>query len=203
MRPGRTLLWSIVGGAVVAAAVAAALIDVSAGTPPKAASSPAPPPISARPRSDHSAPVVIPKTSGTSSFAYLSDLNPSGVPGVVVRGPVRISGSIYPKSISFYCDVGDQTPFPAYTLAHDARRFQATIGLAPKSPPQFEATIILIRDGRTRRTFDVSLRKPRTVDVDVAGVRTLQLECFGSGNSYTGGEAIDVVVGNARVSERR
>ena len=205
MRPGRTLLWSIVGGAVVAGAVAAALIDVSAGTPPKAASSPVAPPVSssASPQSDRSAPVVIPTPSGTSSFAYLSDLNPSGVPGVVVRGPVTISGSIYPRSISFYCDVGDQTPFPAYTLAHDARRFQATIGLAPKSPPQFQATVILIRDGRTRRTFDVSLRKPRTVDVNVARVHTVQLECFGSGNSYTGGEAIHVVLGNARVSEGR
>jgi hypothetical protein len=121
---------------------------------------------------------------------------------VVVGGPVTIAGSIYPKSISFYCDVGDQTPFPAYHLRHNARRFQATIGLAPKSPPQFQGTVILLGDGRTRRTFTVSLHKPKTVDVDVAGLHTLQLECFGSGNSFTGGEAIDLVLGNARVSER-
>ena len=144
MRRGRTLFWTIIGSVVAAVAVVIALIQVNSGTPPKAASSPVPPiSASASPPASESAPVVIPKTSSTSSFSYLSDLNPSGNLGELVNpGPVKIAGSIYPKSISFYCNVGDPTAFPAYKLRHNARRFQATIGLAAESPLEF-------RSGRT------------------------------------------------------
>ena len=205
MRRGRTLFWTIIGSVVAAVAIVIALIQVNSGTPPKAASSPVPPSSgSASPQASESAPVVIPKTSSTSSISYLADLNPSGAfRELVTRGPVKISGSIYPKSISFYCNVGDATAFPAYKLEHNARRFQATIGLAAKSPPQFQAGILLVGDGRTLRTISVSVLKPKTVDVNVKGVHTLQLECFGSGNSATGGEAVAVAWGNARVSEGR
>jgi hypothetical protein len=145
--------------------------------------------------------VVTPETSSTSSLSYLSDLHPSGGLGeLVTPGPVKISGSIYPKGITFYCNVGDPTAFPGYTLKHNARRFQATVGLVPNSSPQFNAAVMLVGDGRTLRTFVVSLRKPKTINVSVTGVHTLHLECFGSGNSYTGGEAIAVVWGNARFS---
>ena len=202
MRRGRTLFWTIIVSVVAAVAIVIALIHVNSGTPPTAASSPVPPiSASASSQASESAPVVIPKTSSTSSFSYLSDLNPSGAFSELVNpGPVKISGSIYPKSISFYCNVGDATAFPAYKLEQNARRFQATIGLAAKSPPQFQAGILLVGDGRTLHMFSVSVRKPKTVDVDVTGIHKLQLECFGSGNSYTGGEAIAVVWGNARVS---
>ena len=199
---GRPLFWTIIGSVVAVAAVGIALTQIDSGTPPKAASSPVPPiSAGASPPASESAPVVTPETSSTSSFSYLSDLNPSGDLGELVNpGPVRISGSIYPKSISFYCNVGDQTAFPAYKLEHNARRFQATIGLAAESPPDFQAGIILNGDGRTLRTFTVGVLKPKTVDVNVQSVHTLQLECFGSGNSTTGGEAVAVVWGNARIS---
>jgi hypothetical protein len=184
MRRGRTLFWTIIGSVVVAVVVVIALSHVSSG-----------------PQASESTPVVTPETSSTSSFSYLSDLNPSAnLRELVKPGPVKISGSMYPKSISFYCNVGDPTAFPAYKLKHNARRFQATIGLAAKSPPQFQAGVLLVGDGRTLRTVILSVRKPKTVDVNVTGVRTLQLECFGSGNSSTGGEAIAVAFGNARVS---
>ncbi len=128
-------------------------------------------------------------------------MKPSGNLGELVnRGPVKISGSIYPKSISFYCNVGDPTPFPVYRLKHNARRFRATIGLPAESPSQFGAAIMLIGDGRTLGTFNVTARKPKTVDVSVKAVHSFRLECFGSGNSYTGGEAIAAAWGNARVS---
>jgi hypothetical protein len=141
--------------------------------------------------------VVTPEASST----YLSNLKPSGdLAGMVTPGPVKISGSIYPKSISFYCNVGDPTAFPTYKLKHHARRFEATIGLAAGSPPQFQAGILVVGDGRTLRTMIVSVPKPRNIDVSVRGIQTLQLECFGSGNSATGGEAVDVAWGNARVS---
>ena len=199
---GRTLFWTILGSVVAVVAVVIALIHANSGAPSKAASSPAPPlSAGASPQSSQSLPVVTPETSTTSSIAYLSDLHPSGNLGELVNhGPVEISGSIYPKSISFYCNVGDPTAFPGYKLTHDARRFEATIGLAAKSPPQFQGGILLVGDGRTLRTFSVSVNKPKTVDVNVRGVHHLQLECFGSGNSYTGGEAIAAVWGNARVS---
>ena len=146
--------------------------------------------------------MVIPETSSTSSFSYLADLTPSGKLGeLVIRGPVKISGSIYPKSISFYCNVGDPTAFPAYKLKHNARRFKATIGFSAKLPPNFEAGIVLVGDGRTLRTFSVSALRPKTVNVNVTGVHTLQLECFGSGGSPTAGFAIAVGWGNARISE--
>jgi hypothetical protein len=200
MRRGRTLFWAIIGSVVATASIVIALIQFNSGTSPTAASSSASPiSAGASTQASESAPVVIPKTSST--FSYLSDLNPSGdFRGLVNPGPVEISGSIYPKSISFYCNVGDPTAFPVYKLEHNARRFQATIGLAAKSSPQFQAGVLLVGDGRTLRTLSVSVLKPRTVDVNVRAVHTLQLECFGSGNSATGGEAVAVAWGNARVS---
>ena len=202
MRRGRTLFWTITGSIVAAVAIVIALILVNSGTPPKTASSPVPSAsASASPHASPSAPVVIPKASSTSSFSYLSDLSPSGKLGELVNpGPVKISGSIYPKSISFYCNVGDPTAFPAYKLKRKARRFQATIGLAAKLPPNFEAGIVLVGDGHTLRTFSVSVHRPKTVNVNVTGVHALQLECFGSGGSPTGGFAIAVAWGNARIS---
>ena len=202
MQRGRTLFWTIIGSVVAAVAVVIALILVNSGTPPKAASSPAPSiSASASSPAGESAPVVIPNTSSASSFSYLSDLVPSGNLGELVNpGPVKIDGSIYPKSILFYCNVGDPTAFPAYKLKHNARRFEATIGLEAKFPPQFEAGVILIGDGRTLRTFNVSAPRPKTVDVNVTGIHTLQLECFGDGQSESAGWASSVAWGNARVT---
>jgi hypothetical protein len=204
MQRGRTLFWTIIGSVVAAVAIVIAVIQLNSGTPPKAASSPAPSiSASASSPAGGSAPVVIPKTSSTSSFSYLSDLVPSGNLGELVNpGPVKIDGSIYPKTISFYCNVGDPTAFPAYKLEHNARRFQATIGLGARFPPHFEAGVILVGDGHTLRTFTVSALRPKTVDVNVTRVHTLQLECFGSGQSSTAGWAISVAWGNARVVER-
>jgi hypothetical protein len=204
MQRGRTLFWAIIGSAVAAVAVVTALILVNSGAPPKAASSPAPSiSASASSPAGEPAPVVIPKASSTSSFSYLSDLVPSGNLGELVDpGPVKIDGSIYPKSISFYCNTGDPTAFPAYKLEHNARRFQATIGLGAKFPPQFEAGVILVGDGHTLQTFVVSAPRPKTVDVNVTGLHTLQLECFGSGQSLSAGWAVSVAWGNARVVEQ-
>ena len=204
MQRSRTLSWMIIGSIVAAATVIIALILVNSGTPPKAASSPAPSiSASASSPAGKSAPVVIPRTSSTSSFSYLSDLVPSGNLGELVNpGPVKIDGSVYPKSILFYCNVGDPTAFPVYKLEHNARRFQATIGLGAKFPPHFEAGVILLGDGHTLRTFTVSALRPKAVDVNVTGVHTLQLECFGSGQSSSAGWAISVAWGNARIVER-
>ena len=204
MRRGRALFWTITGSVVAAVAVVIALILVNSGTPPKAASSPVPH-ISASASSPAAepAPVVIPTTSSTSSVAYLADLTPSGnLSELVNPGPVKIDGSIYPKSILFNCNVGDPTAFPAYKLTHNARQFQATIGLGGKYPPNFEAGVIVNGDGQTLRTFNITGSGPKTVNVNVKGVHTLQLECFGSGGSSTAGFAISVAWGNARVTER-
>ena len=203
MQRGRALFWTIIGSVVAVVAVVIALILVNSGAPPKAAFSPVPSiSASASPQASKSAPVMVPKTSSTASFSYLSDLEPSGnLGGLVIPGPVKIDGSIYPKSILFYCNVGDPTAFPAYKLGHNARRFQATIGLEAKFPPHFEAGIILVGDGRTLRTFSVSVLRPKTVNVNVTGVHTLQLQCFGSGQSLTAGWAIAAAWGNARVTE--
>lgn len=204
MQRGRALFWTIIGSVVAIVAVVIALILVNSGAPPKSASSPALSiSASASPAASESAPVVIPKTSSTSSFSYLSDMAPAGNLGELVNpGAVKIDGSIYPKSILFYCNVGDPTAFPEYKLDHNARRFQATIGFGAEFPPQFEGYVILDGDGRTLQTFTVSALGPKTVDVNVTGVHTLQLECFGSGQSSTAGWAISVAWGNARVVER-
>jgi len=204
MQRGRTRFWTIIGSVVAAVAIVIAVVQLNSVTPPKAASSPVPPiSASASSPAGESAPVVVPKTSSTSSFSYLADLTPSGKLGELVNpGPVKIDGSIYPKSISFYCNVGDPTAFPAYKLERNARRFQATIGLGAKFPPHFEAGIVLVGDGRTLQTFTVSALRPKTVDVNVTRLHTLQLECFGSGQSSSAGWAISVAWGNARVTER-
>ena len=205
MQRGRALFWAITGSVVAVVAVVTALILVSSGTPRRAASSPAPSiPAGAGSPAAVSAPVVNPKTSSRFSFSYLSDLAPHGSLGELVNpGPVKIDGSIYPKSILFYCNVGDPTAFPAYKLEPKARRFQATIGLGGKFPPHFGAAIILVGDGRTLRTFNVSALRPKNIDVNVTGLHTLQLECFGSGESSSAGWAINVGWGNARFAERR
>src|ERR1700734_2123713 len=178
MQRGRALFWTIVGSAVAVLAVVIAFILVNSDAPPKAASSPTPSiSASASSPAGESAQVVIPKTSSTSSFSYLSDLVPSGNLGELVDpGPVKIDGSIYPKSILFYCNTGDPTAFPGYKLEHSARRFQATIGFGAKFPPHFEAAAILDGDGHTLGTFIVSALRPKTVDVNITGVHTLQLD---------------------------
>ncbi len=204
MRRGRTLFWTITGSAVAAVAAVAAVIGLifaNSGAPPREASSPAPHiSASAGSPAGKPAPVVVPAASRSSS--YLADLTPSGnLAGLVIPRPVRIAGSIYPKSISFYCRNGDPAATPEYRLSHDARRFQATIGLGAEASPELQISVELIGDGHMLRTFSVSLRKPRTVDVNVKGVRTLELECFGVGMTpRSGGWAVPLAWGNARVS---
>jgi hypothetical protein len=202
MQRGRTLFWTIIGSVVAVVAIVIALVLVNSGTPPKAASSPAPSiSASASTPAGTSAPVVIPRTSSTSSFSYLADLTPAGKLSELVNpGPVKLGGSIYPKSILLYCNVGDPTAFPAYKLQHNARRLQATIGLEAKYPPHFGAGVIIVGDKHTLRTFSVGEVRPKTIDVNVTGVHTLQLECFGSGGSATAGFAIAVAWGNARIT---
>jgi hypothetical protein len=190
---------AIGGGVAVVAAVAIAGCGGGSGGSSNAASSPATPGSAGGSSQAHtSAPVVTPAASGT----YLSDLKPSGnLSEQVNSGPVKISGSIYPKSLSFYCSVGDPTPFPKYALQHGARRFQVTLGLPANSPSGFGAAVMLLGDGRTLRTVTVKAGTPKTVAVNVTGVHTLQLECYGSGNSATGGEAVGLNWGNARISD--
>jgi hypothetical protein len=201
MRRGQTLFWTIAGSGVAAVAIVIALVLGNSGTP-KTTSSPGPSAsASGSPHASSSAPVVIPETSSTSTLSYLSDLTPSGnLNELVNAGAVKIFGSIYPKSISLSCNVGDPTAFPSYKLKRNARRFQATIGPGAKWPPHFQAGVILVGDRRTLRTFSVSALKPKNIDVNVAGVHTLQLECFGSGMSSTSGWAVVLAWGNARIS---
>lgn len=201
----RKLLWTTIGGVAAAVAVVIAVIQVNPGTPPKAASSPVPHiSASASSQAGKSAPVVIPKASSTSSFSYISDLTPSSNLGeLIYPGPVKIYGSIYPKSISFFCDDGDLPAFPAvYRLKHNARRFEATVGIEAKWPSHYLAGVSLVGDGRTLRTFSVSVLKPKTVDVNVTGVHILTLECFSPGvTSAADGWNVEVAWGNARVTE--
>lgn len=202
MRRGRTLLWMLIGGIVAAMAVVIALVLVDPNPSPKAASSPDPSvSASASPQAAESAPVVIPKNSSTSSFSYLSHLTPSGISELVDPGPVKIHGSIYPKSILFYCNDGDPAAWPSYKLKHNARRFEATVGLAAKFPPHYQAGVSLVGDGHTLKTFSVSVVKPKTVDVNIKGIHTLQLECFSSGmTSSAEGWNVAVSWGNARIT---
>ena len=199
MRGGQTFRAICGGVVVVVVAVAVAGCQGSSGSSSNAASSPTAPSSDGGSSQAHtSAPVVTPAASAT----YLSDLKPSGnLSEQVNSGPVKIAGSIYPKSLSFYCSVGDPTPFPKYALEHGARRFQVTLGLPANSPSGFGAAVMLLGDGRTLRTVTVKAGTPKAVDVSVAGVHTLQLECYGSGNSATGGEAVGLDWGNARISD--
>ena len=157
MPRGRKLFWMIIGSVVAAVAAAIALRQLilavrKAGSSPVAASSPAPQvSASAISEAGKPAPVVIPRTSSTFSFSYISDLTPSSNLGeLVYPGPVKIYGSIYPKSVSFYCDDGDLTAFPAvYRLRPHARRFEATVGIGAKWPSHYLAGVSVVGDGRT------------------------------------------------------
>ncbi len=205
MPRGRTLFWTITGSVVAAVAVVIALVEVSRGTPPKAASSPVPHnSASASSQAAKLAPVVIPRTSSTSSFSYISDMTPASNLGeLVYPGPVKIYGSIYPKSISFSCDNGDLAAFPAvYKLNHNARRFEATVGVEAQWPSDYIVGVSLLGDGNPLTSFSVSVLKPKTIDVNVTGVHTLTLECFTPGITSAGSSAnIEVAWGNARVTE--
>jgi len=211
MPRGRTLFWTITGSVVAAVAVVIALIQVSPGTSPKTASShvanssPVPHiPASASSQAGKSAPVVLPRTSSTSSFSYVSDMTPSSNLGeLIYPGPVKIYGSIYPNSISFSCDNGDLADFPAvYRLKHNARRFEATVGVEANWPSDAIVGASLLGDGRPLLTFSVSVLKPKTVDVNVTGVRSLTLACFTPGITSSASSAnIEVAWGNARVTE--
>jgi hypothetical protein len=211
MPRGRKLFWTIVGSVVAAVAAVIVLLQVNPGTPPKAASSheagSSPVPHSSASESSQAgkvAPVVIPRTSSTSSFSYISDLTPSSNLGeLVYPGPVKIYGSIYPHSISFSCDNGDLAAFPAvYRLKDDARRFEATVGIEAQWPSSYIVGVSLLGDGRPLLNFSVSVLKPKTVDVNVTGVHILTLACFTPGITSTGSSAnIEVAWGNARVTE--
>jgi len=211
MPRGRPLFWTIIGTVVAAAAVVIALIQVNTGAASKASSSPvaasSPAPhisASAATQADKPAPVVIPRTSRTSSFSYLSGMTPSSkLRELVYPGPVKIDGSIYPKTISFYCDDGDLPTFPAvYKLKRNARRFEATVGMEAMWPSNYLPGISILGDGHTLRTFRVSVLKPKTVDVNVAGVHILTLECFSPGIVSAASAAnVEVAWGNARVTE--
>jgi hypothetical protein len=203
MRRRRTLFLTIIGGVVALVALVIVVVHVTSGSSSAAASSSVPPvSTGGSSQAGASAPVVTPEVSGTTS--YLSDLTPSGdLAGSVTTGPVTIAGSVYPKSISFYCNVGDPTAFPVYKLKRHAHRFQATIGLPAYASSEFKASVLLVSNGHTLRTINVSVPKPKTVDLDVQGIHALQLECFGAGNSATGGEAVPIAWGNARFSGGR
>jgi hypothetical protein len=205
MPRGRKLFWTIIGSVLVVVAVVIALIQVNPGTPPKAASSSAPHiSSSAGSQAGKSAPVVIPRASSTSSFSYISDLTPSSNLGeLIYTGPVKIYGSIYPKSISFSCDNGDLSAFPAaYRLKPNAREFEATVGMEDEWTSHYVAGVLIVGDGRTLLTFSVSVLKPKTVDLNVTGVRVLTLECFSPGiTSATDAGSVEVAWGNARVTE--
>ena len=206
----RKLSWTIIGSVLAAVAVVIALIQVSTGKPPQRASGPVAgsssvPHISASAsaQTGKSAPVIIPKTSKRSSFSYISDLNPSSNLGeLVYPGPVKIYGSIYPNSISFSCDNGDLAAFPAvYRLKHNARRFEATVGIEAKWPSDYLVGVSLLGDGRPLLSFSVSVLKPKTVDVNVTGVHILTLACFTPGITSSASSAnIEVAWGNARVT---
>ena len=91
MPRGRTLVWTIIGCVIALVAVVLAVIHSNSGSSPNAASSPV---SASSTQASESAPVVVPQTSGKASFAYLSDLHPSGNFGELVNpGPVTISGS--------------------------------------------------------------------------------------------------------------
>jgi hypothetical protein len=201
MRRGRTLLWTITGSLAAIVAVVIVLVLVNSGTPPKAASSPVHRvSASASPQASKPAPVIIPSGS---SFSYLADVAPAGkLTELVDPGPVKLTGSIYPKSIAFYCNDGDPAAFPQYKLKRNARRFEATIGLAAKWPPHFPAGVSILGDGRTIALFSVTGLTPKTVDINVRGIHVLQLECFSTGmTSSSEGWNVEVSWGNARITE--
>jgi hypothetical protein len=205
MPRGRKLFWTITGSVVAAVAVVIALTQINSGSPPKAASSPVPhTSASGRSQAGKPAPVVIPRASSTSPFSYISEMTPASNLGeLVYPGPVKIIGSIYPKSISFSCDNGDLAAFPAvYRLKPSARRFEATVGIEAQWPSDYLVDASLLGDGRPLVNFSVSVLKPKTIDVNVTGVHVLTLVCFTPGITSAASSAnIEVAWGNARVTE--
>jgi hypothetical protein len=195
MPRARKLFWTTIGSVVAAMAVIAVLNPGSSPWPHLS--------VSASSQAGKPAPVVIPRTSRTSSFSYISDMTASSsLRELIYPGPVKIYGSIYPKSISFYCDDGDLPAFPAvYRLKQNARWFEATVGMEAMWPSHYLAGVSLVGDGHTLLTFNVSVLKPKTIQVNVTGVHILTLECFSPGITSAASAAnVEVAWGNARVT---
>src|SRR5260370_4419816 len=149
-------------------------------------------------------PAAAPALTGTPE--YLSDTTPANDPygDLVTPGLVKIYGSTYPKSISFYCNSAGDNNYPTYTLDQDARTFKATIGVEAKWPTDYLVGASIVGDGHTLKIFSVSVLKPMSIEIIVVSIHLLQLECSDAVDaSGTGGWPVTVAWGNARVVERR
>jgi hypothetical protein len=205
-RSGQALFWTALGSIAAVAAVIVALTQTNTSGSPNTSTSPAPVVSSS---SSSIVPASSPATESTHpspsrpSLAYLLDMTPSGDLGqFVTPGVVKIFGSTYPKSISFYCGTtGDDSP-GTYALDQSATRFESAVGVEANWPTDYTVGVSVVGDGRTLQTFSVSVLKPTTVNIDVVGVHLLQLECtFAVDASGTGGWNVAVAWGNARVME--
>ncbi|HJY80608.1 MAG TPA: NPCBM/NEW2 domain-containing protein [Candidatus Binatia bacterium] len=204
-RSGQMLFWTILGSVAAVVSVLIGLTKCSGGSSPGAAlpqGSSIGSPTSTAVGSAHR----TVGTAGTPSIKYLADMTPGGaLSDLVTTGLVQIFGRTYPKSIEFTCgtDPGD-TP-GNYSLNGAATKFKGTVGLEDKWSTTYIVGMSVVGDGRTLKTFKVSVLRPRTISVNVTNVQILQLECSDAvdtssqiGATYPAA----VAWGNARVVER-
>ena len=213
-RSGQTLFWTIIGSLATVAGLLIGLVQCSAsGTPSAVSSTSSDAPIA----QTTTGPVAAPTTTGRVSAAarsatpggppmvYLADMAPSGdLAQFVTSGLVQFHGRTYPKSINFMCgDQSSDTP-GTYSLNGSATTFVATVGVENNWPTSYLVGGSVVGDGRTLKTFTVSVLKPETIRVNVTNVQLLQLECSYAVDTASNGDTFNVQLdwGDAHVTER-
>jgi hypothetical protein len=202
-RSGQMLFWTIVGSLATVLTLIIGLKGCgSSPSPVSQPSSPATAP-STTPTSVGSVPGTSVSASAPST-RYFTDMAPGGdLSNTVTTGLVQIYGHTYPKSIDFYCGTSPGDTPGTYNLNGTATKFMATVGLEDKWPTTYVVGMSVVGDGRTLKTFSVSVLKPRKISVDVTNVQILQLECSDAVDTSDGVTyPADVAWGNARVVER-
>jgi hypothetical protein len=200
------LFWTIVGSVAAVASVLIGLRQCSGGSTPSAtsrSSSPAAGLATQTPTFSASAASTTPATFNAPSLTYLADMTPAGDMGQFVEQRlVQIHGSVYSKSVAFYC--GNRDSPGVFSLNGTASRFTAMVGLEDKWPSDYLVSVSIVGDGHTLKTFSVSVLKPQKININVTGVYRLELDCsFAVDSSGTGGWNVEVAWGDARLAESR
>ena len=179
MPRGRTLFWTITGGVVAAVAVVIALIQVNSWHAAKSS-------LCAR---GASPPCYISASASSPSWQVCPSGNSDGLPArprshiisdlhtfqesrrADLPGPGQdIRNQFIPRASRSIVTMVTYLLFLRYTgWSMTLAGSKPLLDSRPKWPSHYVAGVSLVGDGRTLRTFSVSVLKPKTVDVNVRG----------------------------------
>lgn len=197
----------------VVASVGAAFISTAAGGPitvnvgapaaeqPGANTSATPSSSATQPTSAATSPSVSPTLSEDPGHAptYLNSI-PAVTGGTSERGVLAISGHPYEQSFKKFCP-GSITPQPTSWPVAGYTKLTAVIGVADDEQNALgrvgHITIQNENGVNLIPPLDVSLGKPRTVEISLNGAVQVQLTCAGRDTNGAGGPSLYITMGDA------